>query len=146
MSLRDQLIRHEALRLQVYDDATGVNLRKGDIVRGCPSIGVGRNLLIGISKQEAMYLLDNDIQAAYRDLWPYPWFSRMAPARRDAIAAMRFNLGLEGLLKFRRMIAALEAQDYKTAKAEALDSAWRKQVGKRADELAEQLLTGVEVA
>lgn len=146
MGLRDQLVRHEALRLQVYDDATGVALKRGDIIRGTPTIGVGRSLTVGITVDEAMFLLDNDLDAANRDMRQYMWFRKLSPVRQHAVVAMRFNLGLTGLLKFQRMIAALEAQDYAIAKAEALDSAWSKQVGKRADELAEQLLTGVEVA
>ena len=40
------------------------------------------------------------------------------------------------------MIAAIQKRDYATAKKEALNSLWAQQVGPRAIELAEQLLTG----
>jgi lysozyme len=52
---------------------------------------------------------------------------------------MCFNMGPGNLAKFQNMIAALEAQDYDLAAAEALDSRWAKQVGQRAERLAQRL-------
>ena len=50
-SLKEQLIRHEGLRLTVYDCPAGYK-----------TIGVGRNIeQKGITESEALYLLDNDI-------------------------------------------------------------------------------------
>ena len=55
---------------------------------------------------------------------------------------MAFNLGVAGLLKFKKMIAALEKRDYDTAAIEMLDSQWAKQVGQRSQELSRQMRTG----
>ena len=44
---------------------------------------------------------------------------------------MSFNLGLTGLRKFKKMKAALDNDDYRTAAAEAKDSKWFKQVKSR---------------
>jgi lysozyme len=39
---------------------------------------------------------------------------------------------LGGVLKFQKMLAALQARDYNAARREALDSAWAKQTPQRA--------------
>ena len=48
------------------------------------------------------------------------------------LLSMCYQLGINGLLGFRNMIAALEAGDKETAKKEALDSLWAKQTSARA--------------
>jgi len=48
-----------------------------------------------------------------------------------ALANMRFNLGLRGLLSFQKMIIALKKYDYTRAGFEAFKSKWYKQVGGR---------------
>ena len=48
---------------------------------------------------------------------------------------MAFNIGVAGVLKFKKMIAAIERKDFKQAALEMDDSKWSKQVGARADRL-----------
>lgn len=55
---------------------------------------------------------------------------------------MCFNLGISGLLAFRRMAAACERGDYARAAAEMPASKWAKQVGGRAEELARIMREG----
>lgn len=62
--------------------------------------------------------------------------------RVEAIRNMAFNLGTGGVLKFKKMITALEKKDFDLAAKEMLDSKWAKQVGNRATELSEQMRTG----
>jgi lysozyme len=45
---------------------------------------------------------------------------------------MCFNLGLQGLLGFKDMMLAIEAEDYDRAANEMLESKWATQVGERA--------------
>ena len=45
---------------------------------------------------------------------------------------MHYNLGSNGLSNFKKMNAAIDARDYKTAAKEAKDSKWYKQTGRRA--------------
>ena len=42
--LIDKLVLHEGMRLKVYDDANGNEIRAGDTLVGHPTIGVGRNI------------------------------------------------------------------------------------------------------
>ena len=54
--LIEKLILHEGMKLKVYDDANGKEIRAGDTLVGHPTIGVGRNVAgdgLGITEEEA---------------------------------------------------------------------------------------------
>jgi lysozyme len=55
---------------------------------------------------------------------------------------MAFNLGFAGMMKFKKMIAAIEKKDFEQAATEMLNSRWADQVGERADRLAKMMFTG----
>jgi len=55
---------------------------------------------------------------------------------------MGFQLGVRGLLNFRRMWTALEQKDYAMAAEEALDSRWAEQTPNRAAEVAAWIADG----
>lgn len=133
MTLRDQLMRDEGLKLFPYHDTTG-NL----------TVGFGRNLgERGISSAEAEIMLDNDIASTIREVEKeLPWVADLDPARHAVIIGMAFNLGLVGLLAFRRMLRAVEAREWAEAAAHMLDSLWAHQVGERASRLSRQMHTG----
>lgn len=126
-SLDELLVHHEGLRLNPYYD-TASKL----------SIGVGRNLSdTGISEEEAMFLLHNDIGRINRTLdAKLPWWRGLSETRRKVLVSMAFNLGVAGLLQFTNMLSALEDGDYAAAAEHMLASRWAQQVGNRALELA----------
>lgn len=134
LSLRDQLIRDEDLKLKVYNDSLGI-----------PTIGVGRNLRDkGISPYEADLLLNNDIvEHTIEVLKAIPWSGALDAVRFEVLVNMSFNMGTMGLLKFVKFLAALRVADYTTAAKEMLDSTWAKQVGARANRLSQQMIIGV---
>ena len=132
-ALTSQLIRHEGLRLRPYTDTTG-HL----------TIGVGRNLAdVGISREEALDMLDNDIERVLLELATrWPWTQALDVVRQRVLADMLFNLGAPRLTRFVRMLAAVQAGDYDTAAAEMIKSRWADQVGVRAHTLARMMRTG----
>jgi lysozyme len=65
-----------------------------------------------------------------------PFFSALSDPRQAVILDMSFNLGLNGLLEFKEMLAALKAGDYERAADEMLNSKWAQQTGRRAVENA----------
>jgi lysozyme len=71
-----------------------------------------------------------------------PWWRGMSLSRQRALCEMAFNLGIGRLLGFHRMLADLEAGKFADAAAEALASTWAKQVGARAERLAEAFRAG----
>lgn len=136
MTLKEQLVRDEGLRLKPYADTTG-HL----------TIGFGRNLSqVGISLAEAELLLDHDIQRTTADVVAsLPWTIGLETVRHEALINMAFNLGIGGLLEFRKLLAACQRGDWATAAIEALNSEWAQQVGDRAYRLSRQLETGERV-
>ena len=58
------------------------------------------------------------------------------------LANMAFNLGVDGLLGFRRMILAVDRGHYDQAAREMLNSKWARQVFNRAIRLAEMMAKG----
>jgi lysozyme len=141
---RAMLIRHEALRLKPYDDKTGQEI--GTLPSGGKvTIGIGRNITDrGLTNEEAMYLLGNDIAIARKDLQQVlgPYFDGLNPARKAALVDMAFNLGVVRFGGFRKMIAAIRRGDWQTAADEMLSSLWAQQVGGRATDLAQMMRTG----
>ena len=132
-NLVSQLKRHEGLRLKAYKCTAGK-----------VSIGFGRNLDDrGITQAEADLMLENDVLFLMSILpAKISFFNELDKARADVLVNMAFNLGVNGLLKFKKMLAAIDDGYFTRAAAEMLDSKWAFQVGDRALELAEQMKTG----
>jgi lysozyme len=113
----------------------------------CPSnaltIGYGRNLdAKGISEPEATHLLMNDLaEALQQTLDKIPCAKNLSENRRAVLVMMVFNMGVHGVLKFKKMLSALEKGDYLEAAEQMLSSKWASQVKHRANELAEIMIT-----
>lgn len=129
--LKTMLVRHEGLKKAPYRDSAGKL-----------TIGVGRNLDDrGVLDCEVALMLDNDIDEARKAcLRIFPGFDGIDDNRQHALLDMAFNLGATRLAKFTKMIAAVQARDWKTAAKEMADSEWAKQVGDRALELEQLIL------
>lgn len=128
-----QLRLHEGERLKPYRDTVGKL-----------TIGVGRNLEDrGITLEESAMLLANDIAAEERELLrALPWVAKLDEVRQRVLLDMAFNMGLAGLLGFKRTLATIQAGDYQAAATMMLDSKWAKQVGQRAERLSRMMATG----
>jgi lysozyme len=133
--LIQQLRRHEGERLKPYRCTAGKL-----------TIGVGRNLDDrGITAQESAYLLSNDIDRVWTELNArLPWVTGLSDVRQRVLLDMAFNLGIDGLLKFRNTLATIEAGNYQKAGEMMLDSLWAKQVGMRAQRLSRMMQTGTD--
>lgn len=136
-ALLDQLVRHEGVRLRPYTDQAGKT-----------SIGVGRNLTdAGISREEAMTLLDHDVDEAITDLAAaYPWFAYLDSVRQRAVVDLRFNTGAQGFRTFHEFLRAMALKDYPSAAYQLRASAWAGEVGRRARDLSVMIETGKEPA
>lgn len=159
-SLEDQLILHEGLRLDVYKCpadywtvGVGRNLegkpltaREQEHILGCSGLNPDQVIHIlqerKITKDEALFLLANDIEDAVKDLSSFDWYEGLDPIRKKVVIDMRYNLGPTRFREFRRMIAALSVGDYKIASWEMQDSQWYHQVGNRSKRLVRMMATG----
>ena len=134
--LIEMLKRHEGVKSHIYLCSAGFW-----------TIGAGRNVDpnggIGLSDDEADYLLENDIERVIKELsTEYPWFNSLDDVRKDAMIDISFNLGATRLRGFKRALAAMEVADYKLAAKEFLDSKWSRDVKGRSHELASMIETG----
>jgi lysozyme len=72
-----------------------------------------------------------------------PFWPKLTDDRRRVVANMGYQLGVAGLMGFRRTLAALERGDYDGAAREMLDSKWAKRdTPKRAGRLAGRMRRG----
>lgn len=130
--------KHEGLRLKPYK---------------CPAnkltIGYGRNIEDnGISEDEAYFLLKNDIyrievNLTYSIVNKYNFSFRTLPDFvQDILIEMAYQLGVDGLFKFKKMFSALKNDNYDMASKEMLNSLWAKQTPKRAKTLSNLMKGG----
>lgn len=132
------LIDHEGEELSAYQDSLGFW-----------TIGIGH--LIdkrkggAIPQRISRELFEDDVNVAHvKARIAFPWFDHLDPVRQDAIVNLTFNLGIEGLKKFRLMNGHIEYGNWEGAAYELYNSLWAKQVQKkRVDDLMRALEKGV---
>ena len=149
--LHQELILDEGLYLNVYVDTVGKR-----------TIGVGRNIddnpltdeendhignkdieSDGITKDDAMYLLDNDINKVISQLKSkLDFFDDLDPIRQRVLIDLGFNMGVPGLLTFKNTLNFVRNGDYDSAAAGLTHSKWFNQVGVRGPRLVKMMKTG----
>ena len=132
--IKEQLVRHEGLRLKPYRCTAGKL-----------TIGIGRNLDdCGISQSEAYVMLINDIMNCEKQLQSKipDIYNGLDEVRKSVLLNMCLNLGINGLLGFKNTLAFVKAGDWERAANNMLVSKWAKQVGRRAIELSELMRKG----
>jgi len=133
---------HEGLRLLPYEDSLGKL-----------TIGFGHRVTKpeeklyaeGITQGMADEIFERDFAKAAAQALSISGSKTWAAldnARRGVIIEMCFQLGMGGVLKFKRMWQALDTLDYDAAAAEMLDSLWHKQTPKRCKLLANIMKEG----
>ena len=132
--IKEQLVRHEGLRLKPYRCTAGKL-----------TIGIGRNLDdCGISQSEAYVMLINDIMNCEKQLQAKipDIYNGLDEVRKSVLLNMCFNLGISGLLGFKNTLEFIKVGDWERAANNMLVSRWAKQVGRRAIELSELMRKG----
>lgn len=141
--LNEELDADEGLRLKVYDDATGLPIGPGSVVKGHPTIGYGLALDVrGLTRDEAIYLRDSAVREKLSELSGLDWFAGLDDMRQQIIAEMAYQMGVDGVLGFTGMISAIRAKNYAKAAEEMLNSKWARQTPARAKRLAKRMQTG----
>tara|TARA_R100000278_G_C5473060_1_gene165200 strand:- start:1891 stop:2295 length:405 start_codon:yes stop_codon:yes gene_type:complete len=65
------------------------------------------------------------------------WYDNAPEDLQMVLVNMVYQIGLSGVLKFRKTLAAMQVQDWDKAADEMLDSLWARQTSTRANELAD---------
>ena len=134
-TLIERIKRHEGLRLTPYHDT-----------RGYLTIGYGHKLTTPIGRNAALAILREDVANACLAAYNLPAAvisaGGITEGRKEVLIEMIFNLGFHGVLGFKRMLKAIEKEDFDLAAREMLDSLWALQVKDRARELADIMREG----
>ena len=140
----DRLLdRHEGVRFDVYDDATGHRITKGTHVKGHPTTAVGFNLdahdlprwVVDGLRAYVRYAAELDVVAIFLGATP-PSDS----PRFGALVDMVVTMGRDGVNGFPKMLAAVVQHRWDDAAVEVEDSLWaREEAPERAAEVAAML-------
>jgi lysozyme len=147
-NLLNDLKKHEGFRADEYKDSKGI-----------PTLGYGTKLPLSIYEINTFRVTLDENKKAHidienaEDLLNYrlntmiidiqkkkPIVNELSSERQNVIYNMCYQMGVEGVLKFKKMWLALEKGDYEEASKEMLDSKWaREDSPKRAKELAKKM-------
>ncbi|AUU90418.1 lysozyme [Enterobacteriaceae bacterium ENNIH3] len=110
----------------------------GKITIGCGHLVLkNENFNDGITEKEADILLSRDLANVILEVQslglnvPDDW--------NDFLIIMTFQLGINGVKKFKRMINALQVKNFREAIVQAKDSLWYRQTPNRVDDMIRQL-------
>jgi len=139
--LKEKLISEEGMELMPYHCP-----KVGEDAGGKLSIGVGRNLEErGITAQEAIYLLQTDIEIIHMELdRNIPFWKALSDNKKLVLCDMAFNLGVPKLMQFKKMLLSLhpDNRDDEEAAAQLLDSNYARQLPARSKRNAELIREG----
>ncbi len=139
--IKEDLVRHEGYVTEIYLCSEGY-----------PTFGIGHMVTeqdmeytwpVGtpVDDERILQVFHDDCEEAINDVEHLVSDMSCHPDRVIRVLVnMAFNLGRPRLSRFKNMLAAVDAQDYKTAAKEMIDSRWYGQVGRRSEELVEMML------
>lgn len=146
-ALKKQLILDEGCKLEIYLDSLGK-----------PTFGIGhlltsqdvewfawKNLCkekpgMKISQERVDEIFQKDVICCIKNCEQlFDDFDKLPEEVQQILANMTFNLGIAGLKKFTKFIAAIKDKNFKKASLEMEKSAWYNQVGSRAKRLVSKM-------
>jgi len=140
MNLQTQLIEFEGWRHEAYPDpltlgdpwTIGVGATGPDVYRG----------LVWSDEQITIRLAKDIAEKTAQVKAALPWFGQLNEPRQAVIIGMCFQMGLEGLLTFKRTLGSVRDERYADAANGMRNSLWARQTSKRARRLADQMESG----
>ena len=149
--LEAELVRDEGEKLKAYKDTRGKwTIGIGHNLDDCGTAPLNRTiadvLANGITQDECDQLFAWDIERTEKDLdRALPWWRALDPVRQRVILNMCFNMGIgsaklgHGLLSFTSTLNFIHLGEYSQAADGMLNTLWAKEVGIRAQRLADMM-------
>lgn len=135
--LFNDLKTDEGLRLNAYQDTVGV----WTVGWGHTGKEVVHGLVWTLEQCEAA--LESDVAATENQLDNLmPGWRSLDDIRQDVIVEMAYNIGVHGLLEFNSFLRLLFQGNWVAAAGDLRLTKWARQVGHRAQELADMVLYG----
>ena len=138
--LRKQLEIDEGVKYEIYLDHLNY-----------PTFGIGHLVIdtdpehgqevgTAVSEDRVAEAFESDLEGVMSDCRIlYPDIDDLPEETQQIIANMMFNLGRPRLSKFKGMKRGVDARDWNVAADEMVDSAWYRQVTKRAERLVARM-------
>ena len=127
-NLLESIKKNEGFRGDPYKDTLGFQ-----------TIGYGTKL--PLSEAEAEVIAKMRLKDKIKELEKKePFINELPLDKQEIIVEMCYQMGVNGVLRFRRMWKALKEFDYRLASVEMLDSKWAKQTFSRAYELSKKMM------
>jgi len=123
MAVIDELKQEEGFSGDVYIDTEGYN-----------TIGYGTKL--PLSKYEAAMLLDYRLDLVKKEVKAHLAYLEIKHEAWSILYMMGYQMGVPGLLRFKKMLKALKEHNYAEASRQILDSRFAVQTPNRAKRLA----------
>jgi GH24 family phage-related lysozyme (muramidase) len=135
---------NEGVKNKVYKDSEGIptvgmgfNLTRHDARAIIEDVGADYDSIMSgeaeLTDAQTRFIADQNMRGAVEDARALvPSFNDLSESRQIALADMAFNMGRERLGGFKKMLAAIEQDDWVTAGNEVKNSQYAQQVGDRA--------------
>ena len=138
--LRKQLEIDEGIVHEVYLDHLGLaTFGIGHLVIDSDP-EYGAEVGTAVAESRCIEVFNQDVEIVLSDCKIlYSDFDELPEEVQQIIANMMFNMGRPRLSKFKGMKRGVDARDWNAAADEMVDSAWYRQVTKRADRLVERM-------
>jgi len=126
MSLIEDVKIEEGFRGMPYQDHLGFD-----------TIAFGTKL--PLTREEGELLLVHRMNIVKGEVVSNLHYLTAKPEVWEILYAMAYQMGVQGLLKFKRMLVALRSHDYVEAANQMLDSLWARQTPERANRMADKM-------
>lgn len=102
---------------------------------GKNTIGIGFNLDdVGLSLEESRVILSMRLSKIDDSLRSnLDWYKLLTPVRKEALRDMAYQMGVNGLLGFKKSLSLMAKGEYQNAAREFCNSRWYEQTPHRAD-------------
>jgi len=101
---------------------------------------IGYGTLLRMNKKEATVLLRLRLATMVEKLFSVQSIFRYLPSKAQNIfAEMAYQLGVAGVMKFKKTWALAEEHEFEAVSVEMLNSKWHKQTPERSEELASRM-------
>lgn len=124
MSLKENIKKSEGFVGTAYKDSLGID-----------TIGYGTRL--PLSEKEAEMILESRLNF-FKDvlLAKKPVIATLTEERQEVLYEMAYQMGVNGVLNFKKMWQAIDNSDFFIASLEMLNSKWARQTPQRAKRLS----------
>jgi len=138
--LREQLKIDEGVKYEIYKDHLGYDtFGIGHLVVKEDS-EFGKPVGTKVNEDRVNEVFEKDVQKMIKEAKIlFPNFDSLPEEVQQVIVNMTFNMGRPRLSNFKKFILYINESKWEEASKEMLNSAWAKQVGKRAQRLSDRI-------